>query len=61
MTIYIFILKGDLNGEIVVVRFFFCRVYDFESGKNILDVCDTMMHLHFILLFDVTDINLRFI
>ena len=27
MTIYIFVLKGDLNGEIVVVRFFFCRVY----------------------------------
>ena len=27
MTINIFVLKGDLNGEIVVVRFFFCRVY----------------------------------
>ena len=28
MTIYIFVLKGDLNGEIVVVRFFFCREYE---------------------------------
>ena len=28
MTINIFVLKGDLNGKIVVVRFFFCRVYD---------------------------------
>ena len=27
MTIKIFVLKGDLNGEIVVVRFFFCWVY----------------------------------
>ena len=27
MTINSFVLKGDLNGEIVVVRFFFCRVY----------------------------------
>ena len=29
MTINIFVLKGDLNGKIVVVRFFFCRVYIF--------------------------------
>ena len=27
MTINIFVLKGDLNGKIVVVRFFFWRVY----------------------------------
>ena len=27
MTINIFVLKGDLNAKIVVVRFFFCRVY----------------------------------
>ena len=27
MTINIFVLKGDLNGKIVVVRFFFCWVY----------------------------------
>ena len=27
MTINIFVLKGDLNGKIVVVRFFFCPVY----------------------------------
>ena len=36
MTINIFGLKGDLNGEIVVVRFFFCRVYNtlsFRSSK----------------------------
>ena len=30
MTINIFVLKGDLNGKIVVVRFFFCRVYVYE-------------------------------
>ena len=28
MKINIFVLKGDLNGKIVVVRFFFCRVYN---------------------------------
>ena len=28
MTINIFVLKGDLNGKIVVVPFFFCRVYN---------------------------------
>ena len=27
MTIKIFVLKGDRNGKIVVVRFFFCWVY----------------------------------
>ena len=27
MTIIIFVLKGDLNGKIVVMCFFFCRVY----------------------------------
>ena len=27
MTVNIFVLKGDLNWKIVVVRFFFCRVY----------------------------------
>ena len=27
MIINIFVLKGDLNGKFVVVRFFFCRVY----------------------------------
>ena len=27
MTINIFVLKGYLNGKIVVVRFLFCRVY----------------------------------
>ena len=27
MTINIFVLKGDLNGKIIVVCFFFCRVY----------------------------------
>ena len=27
MTSNIFALKGELNGKIVVVRFFFCRVY----------------------------------
>ena len=31
MTINIFVLKGDLNGEIVVVRFFFCRVYNLRT------------------------------
>ena len=33
MTISIFVLKGDLNGKIVVVRFFFCRVY-FNNPLN---------------------------
>ena len=27
MTINTFVSKGDLNGKIVVVRFFFCQVY----------------------------------
>ena len=27
MTIDIFALKGELNGKILLVRFFFCRVY----------------------------------
>ena len=27
ITFNIFVLKGDLNGKIEVVRFFFCRVY----------------------------------
>ena len=31
MTINIFVLKGDLNGKIVVVRFFFCRVYNLRT------------------------------
>ena len=30
MTINIFVLKGDLNGKIVVVRFFFCWVYNIK-------------------------------
>ena len=36
MTINIFVLKGDLNGKIVVVRFFFCWVYiSFDFSTNI--------------------------
>ena len=32
MTFNILVLKGELNGKIVVVRFFFCRVYiDFNK------------------------------
>ena len=31
MTINIFVLKGDLNGKIVVVRFFFCWVYNLRT------------------------------
>ena len=31
MTINIFVLKGDLNGKIVVVRFFFCRLYNLRT------------------------------
>ena len=31
MTINSFVLKGDLNDKIVVVRFFFCRVYIFSQ------------------------------
>ena len=36
MTINIFVLKGDLNGKIVVVRFFFCRVYIHEYSNEII-------------------------
>ena len=36
MTINIFVLKGDLNGKNVVVRFFFCRVY-FRVQTNFMD------------------------
>ena len=37
MTINIFVLKGDLNGKIVVVRFFFVRyiLNNFERGPFI--------------------------
>ena len=34
MKINIFVLKGDLNGKIVVVRFFFCRVYTLTFLRN---------------------------
>ena len=37
MTINIFVLKGDINGKIIVVRFFFCRVY-IKKAKNIKSV-----------------------
>ena len=51
ITIYIFVLKGDLNGKIVVVRFFFCRVYILEEwqtswnnsiGNKLLDIKPTI-------------------
>ena len=50
MTINIFILKGDLNGKIVVVRFFFCRVYICWApcgGSNgcVFDNLDRLSHL----------------
>ena len=32
MTIYIFVLKGELNGKIVVVRFFFLLGIYFVSA-----------------------------
>ena len=40
MTINIFVLNGDLNGKLVVVRFFFCRVYfdtvcNLDAGKKV--------------------------
>ena len=40
MTINIFVIKGDLNGKIVVVRFFFFVGYrlSFESSNNMLDI-----------------------
>ena len=37
MTINIFVLKGDLNGKIVVVRFFFCRVYYLLDGFSVVN------------------------
>ena len=36
MTINMFALKGDLNGKIVVVPFFFCRVYYVQQYYVIL-------------------------
>ena len=38
MTINIFVLKGDLNGKIVVVRFFFCRVYEWRGYRHFDDI-----------------------
>ena len=35
IAVNIFVLKGDLNGKIVVVRFFFCRVYKTKFGTFI--------------------------
>ena len=44
MTINNFILKGDLNGKIVVVRFFFCRVYmDLVVKKLVVRICYQVM------------------
>ena len=34
MTINIFVLKGNLNEKIVMVRFFFCRVYIIAIQKR---------------------------
>ena len=34
MAINIFILKGELNGKIVVVRFFYCRVYHNQNPAD---------------------------
>ena len=48
MTINIFVLKGDLNGKIVVVRFFFCWVY-FVS----LHVCVCLSVLSSVLSFAI--------
>ena len=43
MTINIFVLKGDLNGKIVVVRLFvfFCRVYYSVTSESVyyFDFC----------------------
>ena len=36
MIFSIFVSKGDLNGKIVVVRFFFCRVYISDMSKILL-------------------------
>ena len=56
MTINIFVLKGDLNGKIVVVRFFFCWVYIMrdwkkkllcENAKNII-ICRQKFHRVFV-------------
>ena len=33
MTMNIFVFKGDLNGKMVVVRFFFCRVYTKSASQ----------------------------
>ena len=36
MTINISVLKGDLNGKIVLVRYFFCRVYMQLAGSSLV-------------------------
>ena len=44
MTINIFVLKGDLNGKIVVSRFFFFVGYNIEPRHEIFNnvVCATI-------------------
>ena len=64
MTINIFILKGELNGKIVVVRFFFCRVYlEFLADSSVkLTLPKLVYHSPLCVLFlhrERTDTHLR--
>ena len=45
MTINRFVLKGDLNGKIVVVRFFFFVGYTYLSARNLEIVCSIFVWL----------------
>ena len=55
MIINIFEVKGDLNGKIVMVRFFFCRVYITEENIkieiNILFLIKTSLRSHIVCLY----------
>ena len=43
MTISILALKGKLNGKILLLRFFFCRVYITKLLRLVLLPCYRMM------------------
>ena len=57
MTINIFVLKGDLNGKIVVVHFFFCRVYIFLTCCPTSDKLLKLHHVDTLALFDILRFN----
>ena len=54
MTINILVLEGNLNGKIVVVRFFFCWVYKHPGSNNEREVCVTSPKTD----FSICDLNI---